>query len=149
MAMSKAATVAEYLRELDPERRAEIRKVRALVKQHLPKGYVERMTYGMIAWEIPLTTYPKTYNGQPLCYAALAAQKNYNTLYLMGSYADPVRAKRLKQAFKDQGKKFDMGKSCLHFTQADDLALDAVGEIIASMPPQDYIALAEASRKRR
>ena len=76
MAMSKAATVAEYLAELPADRRKEIAAARALVRKHMPKGYKEAMGYGMITWTIPLSTYTNTYNKQPLCYAALAAQKN-------------------------------------------------------------------------
>ena len=149
MVMSKASTVAQYLRELDPDRRAEIRKVRALVKRHIPKGYVERMHGGMITWTIPLAAYPETYNGEPLCYAALAAQKSHNSLYLMGPYGDPSQVKHLREAFKSAGKRLDMGKSCLRFKQADDLALDAVAEVIAKTPPKTYIARYEAARKRR
>jgi len=41
------------------------------------------MNYGMISYEIPLETFPKTYNKKPLQYAALASQKNYMSPYLM------------------------------------------------------------------
>jgi len=88
MPVESPRTVTEYLRSLDPERRAILSAVRKVVNQHLPDGYAEGVTYGMIAWHIPLETFPDTYNGQPLCIAALAAQKNFNTLYLMGPYGD-------------------------------------------------------------
>ena len=91
MASSKAATVAQYLAELPPERRAEIEKVRDLVNGALPAGYREGMGYGMIGWVIPLEDYPDTYNRQPLAYAGLAAQKNYNSLYLNCVYASKER----------------------------------------------------------
>jgi len=32
------------------------------------------MTFGMLSYEIPFSTYPDTYNKQPLMFAALAAQ---------------------------------------------------------------------------
>ena len=41
------------------------------------------MNYGMISSEIPLETFPKTYNKKPLQYVALASQKNYISLCLM------------------------------------------------------------------
>ena len=78
MVSSRATTVADYLAELDPVRRAEIETVRDLVNAALPAGYSEGMGYGMIGWVIPLNDYPHTYNGQPLAYAGLAAQKNSN-----------------------------------------------------------------------
>jgi hypothetical protein len=149
MALSKAKTVKEYLDDLPEERRRAISKVRAVVRKNLPRGYRETMNFGMIAYEVPLERFPNTYNKQPLCYAGLAAQKNFNTIYLMGAYADPKQRKRLEDAFRKSGKKMDMGKSCLHFRSADDLPLDAIGEIIASTPPEKMIEAYEMSRKKK
>ncbi|HYO47843.1 MAG TPA: DUF1801 domain-containing protein [Gemmatimonadota bacterium] len=149
MVQSKATTVKQYLDELPAERRREIAKVRSVVRKNLPKGYREGMTWGMISYEIPLKRYPDTYNKQPLCTAGLAAQKNFNTLYLTGSYGDPKQRKRLEDAFRKSGKKMDMGKSCLHFRSADDLPLDAIGEIIASTPPEKMIEMYEAARPKK
>lgn len=149
MARSKAKTVKEYLEEQPVDRRKEIAKVRSVVRKNLPKGYREGMNCGMISYEIPLETYPDTYNKQPLCYAGLAAHKNYNTLYLMGAYADPELRRRLEDAFDESELKMDMGKSCLHFRKADDLPLDAIGEVIGALPPDEMIARYEAARKKR
>jgi len=146
MVQSKARTVKEYLDELPADRRREIARVRSVVRKNLPAGYREMMGWGMISYGIPLETYPHTYNEQPLCYAALAAQKNFNTLYLMGAYSDSKQRKRLEDAFRKSGKKMDIGKSCLHFRKADDLPLDAIGEVIAGLPPEKMIALYEQSR---
>lgn len=146
MAMSKATTVPAYLAELPAERRKAIAAARALVRTHMPKGYQEGMGYGMITWTIPLSAYPDTYNGQPLCYAALAAQKHYNTLYLMLPYSDGPTYEWLAGEFKKAGKKFDMGKSCLHFRRYDDLVPDAVATVIRSWTPAQFIAAHEASR---
>lgn len=147
------ATVAEYLRGLDPERRRAISAVRKTVNAHLPAGYKEGVTYGMIAWFVPLETFPGTYNGQPLCCAALAAQKNYNSLHLMAAYGNPKQLKVLQDGFARHGLKLNMGKGCLRFKSVDDLPLDVIGEVIASMPPQMLIdaheAVHGAKRQRR
>jgi len=119
--------------------------VRALVNSNLPSGYVERMNWGMISWELPLETY-STHNGQPLGFAALAAQKNYNALYLNCIYASEERTGKLKAAFADAGKKLDMGKSCIRFKKVDQLAEEALAAAIASVPVEELIAQAEASR---
>jgi hypothetical protein len=148
MAHSTAATVEDYLAELPEDRRAVVSAVRDVVLSNLPEGYEERMNWGMISYEVPLDRYPGTYNGQPLSYAALAAQKNYYALYLFGSYADPVHVDRLRAAFDRAGKKMDMGKSCLRFRMLDDLPLGAVGEAIASTPPETLIAQHEAGRRK-
>lgn len=148
MARSTAKTPAAYLASLPVQRRAALSAVRKVVKRYMPKGYRETMNWGMITWEIPLSRYPNTYNGQPLCYVGLAAQKNFSTLYLMGAAADPGAFRVLKAAFAKAGKKFDMGKSCLHFKQPEDLELSAIGRLIASVPPERWIGIMEQSRRR-
>jgi hypothetical protein len=149
MATSKAKTVGEYLRELDPERRAILTKVRKVVNDNLPKGYKEGMGYGMISWQIPLSTHPGTSDGQPLSYAALAAQKNYNALYLMGAYVDGTNGGFLRDEFKKRGLKLDMGKSCLRFKRLEDLALDVIGEVIARTPPAAFMAVYDAAHPKK
>lgn len=148
MVQSAATTVAQYLRELPPERRRLVAAARKLVNDHLPAGYREGMQYGMIGWYIPLSRYPETYNKQPLGYVALAAQKHYTTLYLMGVYAGAPAEKRLREAYRKAGKKLDLGKCCLRFRSWDDLVPEAVAAAIASTPPEAFIATYEASRKR-
>lgn len=149
MASSKAATVEDYLAELPPERREVVARVRALVRRHLPKGYAETMNWGMISYEIPRERYPDTYNGQPLGYVALAAQKNNYALYLMALYTDAQNAEFLRRAYAETGRRPDMGKSCLRFKRLEELPQEALGSIIASMPVDAYIARYEASRRKR
>lgn len=140
MARSAAKTPAEYLASLPADRREAIAAVRAVVNQYMPKGYQEVMNWGAITWEVPLA--------RPLCYVSLAAHKNFCTLYLMGAYSNSKQFAALKQAFAKAGKKFDMGKSCLHFTGAQDLELEAVGKVIASYSPDQWVAVMEKSRRR-
>jgi uncharacterized protein YdhG (YjbR/CyaY superfamily) len=146
---SKASTVTEYLASLPDDRRKTISQVRSMIKKHLPKGYKESMNWGVVAYEIPLKVFPDTYNGQPLIYAALAAQKNFNSLYLMLPYGDPKQRRQLEDAFKRAGKKLDMGKSCVHFKTADDLPLDDIGKLIAAVPPAKYIKWYQDTRGKR
>jgi uncharacterized protein YdhG (YjbR/CyaY superfamily) len=142
---SKAATVPDYLAALPDDRRAEIERVRDVVNAALPEGYVEGIGYGMIVWFIPLERYPDTYNKQPLGYAALAAQKNYNSLYL-SIYYSRERTKKFQAAFADAGKELDMGKSCIRFKRADELALDVIAAEIASFTPDEFILAHEQAR---
>ena len=149
-AKAKAArptTVAAYLDSLAPDKRAVIEEARAFVHKHIPKGYAEFMNWGVINWGIPLEEFSNTYNGQPLCYVGLGAQKNYNSLYLMGAYSSssgeytsPFSQKLLADAFKKAGKRLDMGKCCLHFKALDDLELTSVAKVIAMSTPKEYIA---------
>ena len=146
MASSKAATVAQYLADLPADRRAEIEKVRDLVNAALPAGYREGIGFGMIGWVIPLEDYPDTYNKQPLAYAGLAAQKNYNSLYLNCIYASKERSERLQEAAAVAGKKLDMGKSCIRFRRAEDLPLELISDEIASTSPAEFIRIYEQAR---
>ena len=146
MVSSSAATVPEYLASLPPERRKVVAAMRRFIRQHLPKGYREAMSFGMIGYELPLAAYPKTYNGQPLVYVALAAQKNNYALYLTCAYLDETRVRRLREAWTAMGRRPDMGKSCLRFKSIEDLPLEAIGREIASTPPAKFIRRHEAGR---
>ena len=140
-------SVAAYLGRLPIARRRELERVRSVVRKHLPAGYEETLTRGMIVYEVPLRRYPDTYNGHPLCYAALASQKSYLTLHLMPVYGSATLAQKLRDGFKAVGKKLDMGKACIRFRTADDLALDAVAEVVASTPLERFVAIAQAARR--
>lgn len=146
MVQSAAKTVDAYLEELPEDRRAVVSAVRDVIVANLPEGYDESVSFGMIAYSIPLERYPKTYNKQPLCYVALAAQKNHYAVYLMCVYASPQRAAALREQFARAGKKLDMGKSCIRFKKLDDLPLDVIGETVASVTLEDYIADYEKAR---
>ena len=137
------------LRSLDPERRKILSAVRNVVNDNLPEGYAEGIAYGIIAWHIPLATFSDTYNGQPLCCAALAAKKNYNTLHLMGAYGDSKQKAFLREEFEKRGKKFDMGQACLRFKTLDDLPLDVIGAVIQRMPAKTLIAMHEAAHGKK
>lgn len=147
MAKSTAETVDAYLAELPDDRRAVVSAIRDLVRAHLPEGYREAMNWGMIAYEVPLDRYPKTYNKQPLSYAALAAQKAHYALYLNGIDAGSDREDRLRSEFAKAGKRLDMGKACIRFKAIDDLALDAIASVIAETPVDEFISRYEAARK--
>ena len=144
---ARPTSVAAYLDSLTPEKRAVIEEARAFVQRHIPKGYTEFMNWGVINWGIPLEQFSNTYNGQPLCYVGLGAQKNYNSLYLMGvyrsssgQYTSPFSEKLLVDAFRKAGKRLDMGKCCLRFKMLDDLELTSVARVIAMSTPNEYIA---------
>jgi hypothetical protein len=146
MASSKATTVAAYLKELPPDRRAVVSKVRDVVRNNLPKGYEEGMMWGMIGYVVPKKVLPDTYNDQPLCYVALASQKNYISLYLMSVYGSSEHAAKFKADFEATGRKLDMGKSCVHFRKLDDLPLDLIARTVAAVPMARWVEIYKASR---
>lgn len=148
---SSAATVQEYLAELPEDRRATLQTVREVILKNLPEGFAESMQYGMIGYNVPLSLYGAGYHckkGEPLPFAGLASQKNHCSVYFMHTYADPVIEQQLRDGFAAAGKKLNMGKSCIRFKKADDLALDTIAEIVGALSVEEYIALYEKAIKK-
>jgi len=152
---SNARTVDEYLASLPDDRRAAISAVRQVILANLPKGYEECMSYGMIGYVVPRSLYPAGYHCDPrlpLPFANLASQKNHMALYLMTVYGDPGTEQWFRKAWTATGKKLDMGKSCVRFKKLEDVPLEVVGQAIARVPVEKYIAriekiLVERSKK--
>lgn len=137
---SEATTVEQYLSELPEDRRETIRAVRNVILEHLPEGYVEVMNWGMITCEVPLETYRDAYNGKPLMYAALASQKRHMAVYLTGIYMSDKSRDEFEVAYKATGKRLDLGRSCVRFRKLDDLPLDLIGQSIAAIPCEEFVA---------
>ena len=159
MASSAATTVEQYLAELPEERVELVSTVRDLVNANLPEGYQEAMQYGMIGWSVPHDRYPAGYHtdpSQPLPLAALASQKQYVSLYLMGLYvpgagddpnvADTADVRWFREAWAATGRRLNMGKSCVRFKTLDDIAVEVVGQAIARLPVDEYLERYEATR---
>jgi uncharacterized protein YdhG (YjbR/CyaY superfamily) len=146
---SKAATVLEYLAELPPDRRKTLETVRQVIIKNLPEGYEEAMNWGNITYQVPLKTYPETYNGEPLMYAALASQKNHMAVYLMAIYMDEDAKEEFEVAYRKTGKRYDVGKSCVRFKKLEDLPLDLIGNTIALLKVKDFIDRAKQIQSTR
>jgi hypothetical protein len=103
----------------------------------------------MATWSVPRSRLASTYNGEALMLAGLAAQKRYNSLYLMGLYvgADDDRQADFARRWRATGRRLDMGKSCVRFRTLDDLDLPLVAEVLASRDVDDYVAGYERSRR--
>ena len=148
----------EYLAGVDEARRPFFKKLRETVVENLPDGFEERLSYGMIGYVVPHEIYPAGYHcdpRQPLPFAALASQKNYLSLYLMGMYCGCTEtpgsdesgdARWFRETWAKTGKKLDIGKACVRFKKTEDLALDVIGEAIRRLPAKTYIARYEKIR---
>ena len=146
---SKAVAVEDYLAELPEDRRRAVEAVRAVIRENLDSDYEEGMQYGMIGYYVPHRIYPEGYHcdpKQPLPFVCLASQKNYLSLYMYGPYTSRADIEWLHKAWAKSGKKLDMGKSCIRFRRAEDLALDVIAEAIRRMPARKFIAQYEAAR---
>jgi uncharacterized protein YdhG (YjbR/CyaY superfamily) len=146
---SEAKTVEEYINALPEERQQAIRKVRKLILENLPEGYEEVMNWGMITYQVPLSVYPDTYNKKPLMFAALASQKNHMAVYLSTIYINEEKRVQFEESYRETGKRYDVGKSCVRFRKLDDLPLPLIGKEIASFSVNDFIEIAKNSVSTR
>jgi len=146
MATSTERTPEAYIASLSDDRRGDVAAVAKIVRDNLPDGFEEGILYGMIAWYVPLERFPDTYNGQPLGLAGLASQKNYISLYLNSVYGDPTTEAWFRERYEASGKKLNMGKSCVRFKRVEDVPLDVIGETIARVDLDRFIARFEEAR---
>ena len=141
---SKATTPEQYLSELPEDRKEAMLKLRNAIKENLPQGFEEVISYGMLGYVVPHSIYPSGYHCNPklpLPFINLASQKNFIALYHMGIYAN----KNLESWFvseypKHVKTKLDMGKSCIRFKKMDDIPFDYIGELAAKLSVEDWIS---------
>ena len=139
---SNATTVDGYVAALPADRKEIIGRVLMVIRENIPAGYQESILWGMPVWSVPLSRYPNTYNKQPLMIAALASQKRHCAVYLILPDLKPW----FVAAYKKTGKRMDMGGSCVRFTRLEDLPLDLIGEAVAKVSVEAYLAHYERLR---
>ncbi len=140
-------SVDHYLAAVEGERGETFRAVFDVVQEAMPAGYELDDYRGAPHWVVPLSTYPVTYNKQPLPYTAMMAHKSYLSLYLNCLYADSDEERAFRDAWAETGLKLNMGKSCLRFRTLDDLSLPLIVKTVKSTPPERFIAVYEQSRR--
>ena len=141
----------EYINQLPDERQDSFNKLRNTIVKHLPLGFEERMSYGMIGYVVPKSLYPAGYHCDPklpLPFVNIASQKNFIALYHMGIYTDPELLQWFQTEYAQQCKyKLDMGKSCVRFKRMDDIPFDLIAELMGKMTPEDWINRYESAFK--
>ncbi len=144
---SKAQTVADYLKEIPMERLPAMKRLRSTIRKHLPEGFMEAMSYGMIGYVVPHRIYPKGYHCTPelpLPFMSIASQKNGIVLYHMGLYASADLMKWFLNEYKKvSDKKPDIGKSCIRFQKPELIPFELIGTLAQQLPVADWIALYE------
>ncbi len=145
---STATTVEAYLKELPDNRKEAIGKLRDVILTNLPSGFSEQMSYGMIGYVVPHSLYPHGYHCNPtlpLPFLNLASQKNYVSLYHMGLYADAVLMKWFESEMATQNiPQPEMGKSCLKFKKPEQIPYALIGQLVAKISVNDWIARYES-----
>lgn len=150
---SSAKTVNDYLNELPEERKSAFLKLRESILKNLPKGFNEEMSYGMLGYVVPHSTYPDGYHCTPklpLPFMNIASQKNYIALYHMGIYANPELLEWFTSEYpKHSSQKLDMGKGCIRFKKLDQIPFDLIAELAGKISVQDWINGYETQIKNR
>lgn len=147
--MEKPTTVKEYLAQIPEERKEAFNKLRQVILDNIPKGFLETINYGMIGYVVPHSIYPNGYHCNtelPLPFGSLANQKNFIGFYHMGIYANPELYDWFVTEYKKVCKyKLDMGKSCVRLKKMEDIPFDLFGELMQKMTVKDWISLYENS----
>ena len=145
-------TPAEYLENVDESRKLAFKKLYDTINAHIPKGFVEQMSYGMIGWVVPHSIYPKGYHCSPelpLSFLSIASQKNFVAVYHMGIYADETLLNWFVAEYpKHCKRKLDMGKSCIRFKKMEEIPFELIGELCEKMTVQQWIDLYEGVFKK-
>lgn len=146
---SKAATPEEYISEIPESQLEAFIQLRKTIKENLPKGYEEEMSYGMIGYVVPFSIYPKGYNVKPkvpLPLLNLAAQKNFIALYHTGIYANKTLLEWFTEEYPKHSKlKLDMGKGCIRFKNLSQIPYSLIGELVKKMEVDEWVNLYEAT----
>lgn len=144
---STAHTPQEYIDSLPGDRKEAMNQLRHTITAHLPEGFREEMSYGMIGYVVPHSLYPAGYRTNPklpLPFICLASQKSYIALHHMGLYGDEALLRWFKEAYPRHSKtKLDMGKGCIRFKKPAQIPYDLIGELVSKMTPQQWIAAYE------
>jgi hypothetical protein len=114
----QAKSAAAYVAAIPDDRRDDVERLRALVKEAVPQA-IEGMVWGMLGYAI---------GERP--FVAIGSHKTYMSLYLLDFYTQPSLRKKYEKALA--GVK--IGRSCINFQSVDELPLDAIKAILAEAP---------------
>jgi len=149
---STAKTPQEYLDQLPEDRKKAMTQLRKTILKHLPEGFTETLSYGMLGYVVPLETYPNGYQCNPIVplpFLSLASQKNYIALYHSGLYANKeLYDWFVKEYPKHVTHKLDMGKSCVRFKKTEQIPYPLIAELLTKMTPQEWIKTYESVVKK-
>ena len=148
----KAETVDAYINQLPEERKQALTKLRTVINQNLPKGFVEEINYNMPGYVVPHSLYPDGYHCNPelpLPFLNITSQKNFVAFYHIGIYANPeIYAWFTTEYPKHCKRKLDMGKSCVRFKKMDDIQYALIGELVQKITPKQWIELYDSNLKK-
>jgi uncharacterized protein YdhG (YjbR/CyaY superfamily) len=149
---STAKTPQEYLDSLPDDRKQAMNALRNEIRENLPEGFSEEMSYGMIGYVVPHSMYPAGYHCNPklpLPFLMIASQKNFIAMHHMGVYASKTLLEYFVNEYPKHSKtKLDMGKGCIRFKKIDQIPYKLIGELATKVSPKDWIEMYENAFKK-
>ena len=150
---SKATTPQQFIDELPEDRKAVISAIRRAIKDNLPKGFEEVISYGMLGYVVPHSIYPSGYHCTPklpLPFINIASQKKHISIHHLGLYASkPMIDWFTEEWEKHTTKKIDMGKGCLRFKKAEDVPIKLIEILAKKMNVKQWIEIYESNIKNK
>ena len=147
-----ADTPDHYVSHLPEDRIPSMETLRQVIKNKLPPGFEETMSYGHIGYVVPHSVYPAGYHCDPklpLPFMSIASQKNFVAVYHMGIFANPELMEWFTAEYPKHAKgKLDMGKSCIRFKKPGQIPFQLIGELASKMTVEDWVILYERALKR-
>ena len=148
----EANSPEEYLQNVPEKRKQAMSKLRDVIKENIPQGFEETMSYGMIGYVVPHSLYPDGYHcdpSLPLPFMNLASQKNFIAVYHSGIYARKEMHDWFVEEYKSRtGKKPDMGKSCIRFKKTEDIPFELIGELSSKITSREWIETYEKNIRK-
>ncbi len=147
-------TVDDYIANAEPEKREILAALRKTIRDNIPSGLSEELSYGMIGYVVPLSTYPAGYHcdpSLPVPFINLGTQKHCVSLYHLGLYAVPALHEWFVSEYEKLGyrHKLDMGKSCIRFEYPDEIPYALIKELVGKMTLAQWLELYEHSLQDR
>jgi uncharacterized protein YdhG (YjbR/CyaY superfamily) len=142
----------DYVSKLPEDRQSGFQRLRTTIKENIPAGFEETMSYGMIGYVVPHSIFPAGYHCDPklpLPFVSIASQKNFVALYHMGIYADNDLLDWFVGEYPKHSKaKLDMGKSCIRFKKMDQIPFQLIGQLMTKMTVADWVEKYEGVFKK-
>lgn len=149
----KADSPEDYISQVPEERQSTVKKLRKTIKDNLPAGFQEGISYGMIGYVVPHSAYPDGYHCDPktpLPFMSFASQKNSINLYHSGIYAQQELHDWFVEEYPRHCKtKLDMGKSCIRFKKMEDIPYDLIAELCTKITVDQWIDIYESAIKKK
>ncbi len=144
---NKINSVAEYIETLPEERKEIIEKLRKVIKENLPAGFEESISYGSIGYVVPLEIYPQGYHVEtntPLPFIGLSNWKNHISFSHWGIYINKELLEWFKDEYAKQAKyKLSMGKACVNLKRMNDIPYNLIGQLCRKISVFEFIEMYE------